>query len=185
MSDTHENTDEVPEPGEARAKSGEVTGLPVGQFPGGVQSFQALMRQVFAKAVERNWQKLIICDPSFEAWPLGESQVVEDLNRWIGRSKTFVMLAHRFDAVQSRQPRFVGWRSTWSHCIQCCSIATSDREPTQCMVWTPEWAFELQDPDSFAAISSENPRFRAELSSKLDNLQQRGRPSFPVNVLGL
>ena len=53
------------------------------------------------------------------------------------------------------------------------------------MVWTPEWAFELQDPDSFAAISSENPRFRAELSSKLDNLQQRGRPGFPVNVLGL
>ena len=53
------------------------------------------------------------------------------------------------------------------------------------MVWTPEWALELQDSDSFAAISSENPRFRAELSSKLGNLQERGRPGFPASVLGL
>jgi hypothetical protein len=179
------NTNDVPEPGANAPRLGERTGLPVGQFAGGVHSFQALIRQVLALAAERNWPTIIGCDPTYEAWPLGESQVIGDLNRWVGRGKKWVMLAHRFDVVQSRHPRFVGWRATWSHCIECCSIATSDRETTQGMLWTPEWALELQDSDSFAAISSENPRFRAELLAKLTHLQQRGRPGFPVNVLGL
>ena len=112
MSNTDEHTGDAPEPGEATAKVGEVTGLPVGQFAGGVKSFQALIRQVLAQAAERNWQKLVICDPTYEAWPLGDAQVIDDLSRWIGRSKTLVMLAHRFDAVQARQARFVGWRTT-------------------------------------------------------------------------
>lgn len=165
--------------------SGSATGLPTGHLAGGFISHQAMLRQVFALAEQRNWQKLVICDPNFEAWPLGEAQVVAHLNAWSGRGKELVMLAHRFDWVQSRCARFVNWRNTWSHIVSCCTVATTDREVTQGLIWTPEWALKLQDQESFAAISSENPRFRAEMASTLHNLQQRSRPGFAVNILGL
>ena len=160
------------------------TGLPIG-LQRGVASFQALVRRVMAQAVQREWSRLVLCDPDFEAWPLGESQLVADLMAWSRRGREVVLLAHRFDAVQARHARFVTWRKTWSHIVECCVVATTDRELPQGMIWTPEWALQVQDAEGFACIGSENQRFRAELSSKLDLLRQRSRPGFAVNILGL
>jgi hypothetical protein len=144
-----------------------------------------MVRQVFALAARRGWQKIVICDPDYDAWPLGESQLVADLNAWSGRGRELVMLAHRYDRVQARQARYVAWRQTWSHIVNCGVVATIDRDATQTLIWTPEWAMQMQDAERFACIGSENPRFRSELASKLAGFAQRGRPGFPVNVLGL
>lgn len=161
-----------------------LTGLSTGQMSG-IASFQDLVRQVFAQAVQRSWQKIILCDPNYEAWPLGEAQLTEDLNAWSKSGRELVMLAHHFDWVQARQARFVAWRRMWSHISQCCVLATTDRTATQTMIWTPEWAMQIQDGESFAGVASESPRFRSELLLQLEGLKQRGRPGFPVNVLGL
>lgn len=172
---------------EMTSKAGEgasATGLPTGQFHG-IASFQAVVRQVFALAAPRAWQKIVICDPNYEAWPLGEAQLVDDLKAWSSRGRELVMLAHRFDWVQARQARYVEWRKTWSHIVNCCVLATNDCEATQTLIWTPEWALQMQDAERFACVSSENPRFRSELASKLTGFAQRGRPGFPVTVLGL
>lgn len=167
-----------------QGERGEVTGLPVGRVAG-LHAFQQLVREVLAKAAERRWQKLVLCDPNYEAWPLAEAQPIQGLQQWAGQGREFVMLAHRFDWVQARQARMVHWRTMWSHVIACGAIATSDREAVQTFIWTPEWAFSLQDGDHLVGISSENARFRAELARKLENLKMRSQAGFPVNVLGL
>lgn len=163
---------------------GEMTGLPVGRIDG-LQAFQQMIRDVCAKGAERRWPQLIFCDPDFEVWPLAESLPMEGLQAWSQAGRSFTMLAHRFDWVQARQARLVTWRTMWSHIIYCGVIATTDCESVQTHVWTPEWAFSLQENDHLVGVASENPRFRAEVAEKLSRFKTRSRAGFPVNVLGL
>jgi hypothetical protein len=41
-----------------------------------------LIRQAFSAAAVQGWREIIVCDPDFGDWPLGERAVIDALNDW-------------------------------------------------------------------------------------------------------
>jgi len=55
--------------------------LKTGRFAGRV-AFAQLIRDSLAAAAAQDWNQLILCDASFEDWPLNERAVIDSLNAW-------------------------------------------------------------------------------------------------------
>ena len=93
--------------------------LPAGPFIGR-ESFRQLLRQSFAAAAERGWRELLISDPDFTDWPLGEPAVAESLHEWAQKTTgRCIVLARSYEAVPRLHALFVRWRSQWQHKIEC------------------------------------------------------------------
>ena len=54
--------------------------LPEGRLSGRTV-FVGLLRQAFAAAAEEGWTRIVLCDPDFADWPLGEREVVAALRK--------------------------------------------------------------------------------------------------------
>ena len=52
-----------------------------GRFSGRAE-FAELVRQALAAAAAQGWREIILSDPDFEDWPLGERAVAQSLNDW-------------------------------------------------------------------------------------------------------
>ena len=94
------------------------TGLLEGPFAGR-DAFRQQVRDALACAAAQRWRHLVLCDASFEDWPLGEAAVVESLQAWARVGRQFTMLAVGYDGLVRHHARFVAWRQTWSHLIDC------------------------------------------------------------------
>ena len=88
------------------------TFLPQGRFEGPTE-FSDLIRLAFATAASQGWREIIICDSTFEDWPLGERVVAQALNDWSKSGRKLTMLAKNYNEVMRRHARFVTWRRTW------------------------------------------------------------------------
>ena len=120
--------------------------LPSGPFPGAM-AFQQLVRDALACAAREGWREIILCDPDFGDWPLGERAVAQSLQAWSATGRRCTLLARRYDEVVRRHARFVTWRTTWSHIVEAQGLPL--RRPTgaaqchlepglgACTGWTP------------------------------------------------
>ena len=64
-------------------ESGAAHALPTGRFAGR-KAFQQLVRDALACAAREGWREIILSDPNFEDWPLGERAVAESLAGVVG-----------------------------------------------------------------------------------------------------
>lgn len=80
--------------------------LPQGRF-GGPAEFAELVRNSFAAAAAQGWREIIICDSTFETWPLGERVVAQSLQDWSKSGRKLTMLAKNYNQVMRRHARFV------------------------------------------------------------------------------
>jgi hypothetical protein len=158
--------------------------LPSGRFSGR-EAFQQLVRDALACAAREGWRELIVSDASFEDWPLKERSVVESLQAWSQRGRHFVMLASRYDAVQRDQPRFVRWRQTWSHIIDCRVCGSAEILDLPSAIWSPNWVMRRTDPQRCIGISGSEPDRRLLLRELLDEYVRNSSAGFASSVLGL
>ncbi len=105
--------------------------LPEGRFEGR-EAFRQHVRDALACAAHEGWREIILSDADFHDWPLGERAVVDSLNGWAKTGRRLVMLAKSYDEVTRTHPRFVRWRTTWAHIIECRRCAAVD--PSSCRV---------------------------------------------------
>ena len=61
----------------------------------GREAFRQLVRDALACAAREGWREMVVCDASFEDWPLGEREVVASLQGWARSGRRFVMVARR------------------------------------------------------------------------------------------
>lgn len=158
--------------------------LPEGRFAGR-QAFADLIRQALHAAAAQGWPRLLLSDPDFADWPLGERPVVEALNAWAGRGRHLQLLARDYTAVRLQHPRFVQWRVTWSHLVeaqQCAGAAGADLPSA---VWSPVWAMERLDLPHCIGSSGSDPARRLALRERLDRAWLQGATGFPATTLGL
>ena len=80
--------------------------LPQGRFEGR-QAFAQLVRDALACAAREGWREIILSDPGFADWPLGERAVAQSLQAWSAGGRRCVLLARRYDEVPRRHARFV------------------------------------------------------------------------------
>lgn len=159
--------------------------LPVGRFEGR-EAFRQLVRDALACAAREAWPELVLSDADFADWPLGESDVVENLHRWAGHRRRLTLLAADYEAVARLHPRFVHWRVRWDHLVLARKARAIHREDVPSVLWSAGWVLQRLDPVRSNGVSARETERLARQREQLDEwLQSRSAPGFPASVLGL
>lgn len=158
--------------------------LPTGRFEGR-QAFISLLRQALQTAAREGWPSLVLSDPDFADWPLGERAVVEALGAWAGRGRHLRLLAQDFDPVRRLHPRFVQWRTTWAHLVDAHALVSASAGEVPSALWSPGWTLERLDPLRCVGVSTTDGARRVALRERLDSTWLKGCPSFAPTTLGL
>ena len=158
--------------------------LPEGRFSGR-KEFQQIVRDALSCAAREGWREIILCDASFEDWPLGERGVVESLQTWAATGRHCTLLARRYDAMERSHPRFVTWRRTWSHLIEARGSAAADPLDFPSAIWSPGWVLQRLDPERCVGHSGREPERRVLLRETLNEWLLKSAPAFPATTLGL
>ncbi len=158
--------------------------LPEGRFEGR-EAFRERVRVALACAAREGWREIILSDADFHDWPLGERAVVESLQAWARPGRSLVMLARRYDEVIRSHPRFVTWRITWSHIIDCRRRATADPLDMPSALWASSWVLHRVDPERCTGVCTAIPERRVALRESLDEWMRHSSPGFPATTLGL
>jgi hypothetical protein len=152
-----------------------------GRFEGRA-AFAELVRQAFAAAAAQGWREIVLCDASFEDWPLGERVVAQSLQEWSASGRKLTMLAENYSELARRHARFVTWRQTWAHIVDCRRLASGELPS---VLWSPVWAFERLDLTHFTGVAGSEARRRVALKERLAECLLRSSPAFPASTLGL
>lgn len=163
---------------------GQGTDLPAGRFAGR-QAFQQLVRDALARAAQEGWRELILSDPDFADWPLGERAVAESLGAWSASGRHCTLLASRFDELAVRHARFVSWRRTWSHIIEARACGSADPLDFPSAIWSPGWVMQRLDPERCNGYSGAEPERRLLLRENLNEWLAKSSPAFAATTLGL
>lgn len=158
--------------------------LPQGRFEGPTE-FANLIRLAFAAAAAQGWREIIICDTTFEDWPLGERAVAQSLNDWSGSGRKLTMLAKNYSEVMRRHARFVTWRRTWSHIIECRANTAISLDDLPSALWSSDWVFQRLDLARSTGYSGEEAARKVALKERLDECLKLSSPSFAATTLGL
>ena len=151
----------------------------------GPTAFAQTVRAALARAAQEGWQAMVWSDASFEEWPLGERAVTESLQAWSGSGRQLVMLAHNYNSVLRYQPRFVSWRRTWDHIIDCRVCKTIDASEMPSALWSPHWAMRRLDLVRSTGVADLEPARRVLLKQELDECRRQSVPGFSATTLGL
>lgn len=158
--------------------------LPEGRFSGRGE-FAELIRQALAAAASQGWREIICADPDFADWPLGERVVAQALNDWSQSGRKFTMLAASYSAVPRQHARFVTWRQTWAHLIDCRSGRAASADAMPSALWSPGWALERLDRTRCIGVAGSDAPRRIALRERLNEHLLNSSPGFPATVLGL
>ncbi len=152
----------------------------------GRKAFEDAVRSALAEAATAGWRELILCDPDFEHWPLGERAVVESLTQWIGGNRRLTLVAMHFDEVARRHSRWVRWRNQWAHLVSCRTVVemSADDVPVLLLA-TGTLTLELDDRVRFLGRVSRDPTVALRARERVDVILQRSVEALPVTTLGL
>ena len=158
--------------------------LPQGRFEGPTE-FSDLIRLAFATAASQGWREIIICDSTFEDWPLGERVVAQALNDWSKSGRKLTMLAKNYNEVMRRHARFVTWRRTWSHIIECRANTAISLDDMPSALWSPDWVCQRLDLARSTGVSGSEPARRVALKERLNECLKLSSLAFAATTLGL
>lgn len=158
--------------------------LPSKRFSGRTE-FQQLVRDALARAAQDGWREIVFSDATFEDWPLGERAVAESLQDWAGSGRKFIMLAKNYDELIRRHARFVTWRRTWAHTIECWRCASADPLELPSAIWSPAWSLRRLDMERSTGVCGGEPDRRVVLRESIDEWLRKSSPGFPASTLGL
>lgn len=158
--------------------------LASGRFAGR-EAFEQRVRNAFIHAAREGWPEIILSDATFEDWPLRERAVVESLQAWSKSGRHMTLLASRYDEVLRHHPRFVAWRKTWGHIIDCRVWRAVAPVDFPSAIWSPAWSMHRVEPlHSVGTCGSERER-RVQLKELLDEKIRNSAPGFASSTLGL
>lgn len=155
-----------------------------GRFEGRTQ-FAQCVRDALAVAAQQGWSELVLSDPDFADWPLGERAVVDALQAWARPGRRFVMLAASYDELTRRHARFVQWRVHWSHLVACHACRAPDASAIPSLIWSADWSLRRLDAVHNTGWAGAEARRRTQSRELIDQWIQRATPAFPAAVLGL
>ena len=151
----------------------------------GRMAFQQLVRDALATAAREGWRELLLCDASFEDWPLGERAVIESLQAWSQAGRHFTLLAKRFDTVSAKHHRFVTWRGQWSHIIEARAVPSADAAEFPSAIYSANWVMRRLDVVRCKGVCGSEAARRVMLREELNEWKAKSSPAFAATVLGL
>jgi hypothetical protein len=139
-----------------------------------------------AAAARSDAAEICLVDPHFNDWPLNERAFVESLSQWVSSRRRLLVLAHSFDDVARRAPRFAEWRRQWAHVIQCRAAEEIEADQVPTVLFVPGLVcVRLLDRIHYRGTVSARPSDHVQCRESIDALLQRSAEAFPVTMLGL
>lgn len=158
--------------------------LAAGRFAGR-EAFAQQIRDALACAARDGWREIMVCDPTFADWPLGESAVQASLQAWAQQGRRLRLLAIHYDEVHRRHARFVTWRTTWSHLVECRACRSASPQDLPSALYSPAWVVQRLDVENSTGMCGGEAQRRVLLRQNLDEWWAKGSPAFSATVLGL
>jgi hypothetical protein len=155
-----------------------------GRFSGR-EGFEQLVRDALMRAAREGWPEIILSDATFGDWPMRERSVVESLYAWSASGRHMTLVATRYDEVLRNHARFVSWRKTWGHVIDCrvCRAVAPADFPSA--IWSRAWFMHRLDPQHSAGICGYDRDRSVQLKEVLDERIRNSAPGFSASTLGL
>ena len=148
--------------------------------------FHVALRAAFAEAATAGSRELWLADNDFADWPLGERDVIESLSQWVASSRKLTLLAHDFDEVARRHPRWVTWRRQWSHVVSCRSNAELEAgEMPTLLIAAGTVTVRLSDPVHHRGRVAHDRAEELRCKELFDAVSQRSEEAFPATSTGL
>ena len=151
----------------------------------GRKAFIDLIRQALQVAAQQGWKRMVWSDPDFLDWPLGERATIEALGDWSAQGRSLHLLAQDFSEMRLAHPRFVQWRTTWSHIVEARATGRGAGSDLPSALWSPVWTLERLDVRRNTVVATTDAARRVGLAERLDGEWQQASPSFPASILGL
>lgn len=151
----------------------------------GRSDFAELVRQAFAVAAARGWREIILSDPDFADWPLGERVLAQALGDWSKTGRKLTILARNYDEVLRKHARFVTWRRSWAHIVECRSSAEAGADSMPSAFWSADWVFERIDVQRCNGVAGSEAGRRVALKERLNERLLNSSPAFASTTLGL
>lgn len=148
--------------------------------------FHAALRAGLEEAQDAGVTTLWLIDRDFADWPLGERAIVERLQAWITSRRQLQLLALDYRDLAERAPRWVAWRRTWAHAVNCFEIHPElAGEVPSLMLLPGRLAVRLFDRERHRGSVERTAVELVRCRELVDALSQRASPAFPVTTLGL
>ncbi len=150
--------------------------------------FAEIVRSALERAAREQWKSMVWCDYNFHEWPLGERATIEMLNAWAGAGRSLVIIAQDYQPIIRHHARFVQWRKTWSHIIDCRARRGVNEEDFPSALWSPQWAMQQSQQREMGRnrwVVDLEPSPRMQLKETLDEHYRQSTPAFPATTLGL
>lgn len=156
-----------------------------GRFEGRA-AFDGQVLHFLQQAAAQGWSQIIVADADFADWPWGSAAAVELLHQWARHGGHMTVLAHRFESLVQRHPRWVQWRKTWDHRLQCRRLLSRDVSQVPSALWSPHWAVQRIDVARCVGVASAERSAIVPLGEQLQEwIRSASTPAFAATVLGL
>ena len=149
-------------------------------------AFRAAVLQAWTQALEARSRVLVLCDNTFADWPLGDVaglQTLSALVRLPGRR--LVLIARNYEPLRRRFPRFVAWRTTWSHAITALEPIDDGVALPCALLADRTLALQVVSTDPWEGGWVTDRGRLQSLAEQVDAVQRRSQTAFPVQATGL
>ena len=150
------------------------------------KDFLDAVRAAIALAAAGDASEIFLIDPQFNDWPLNERAIIDALTQWVSSRRKLTVVAHSFDELARRAPRFAEWRRQWSHVVHCRSVDDVEADQVPTILYVSDLvSMRLLDRVRHRGTVSGRPADHVESRESIDALLQRSSEAFPPTTLGL
>ncbi|MEO7152559.1 MAG: hypothetical protein ABIX46_12740 [Burkholderiaceae bacterium] len=148
--------------------------------------FIAAVRAALADVAQHGGRELWMLDLDFADWPLNEPAVIEHLRLWARPHRKLTLIAHDFDTVARRHPRWVDFRRTWAHVVECRTNTEVEAGRMPSLLLAPgRLVLRRFDPLRYRGSVSHDAASQLQTREVVEAVLQRSTLAFPPSVLGV
>ena len=106
--------------------------------------------------------------------------------QWAGANRKLTVLARGFDEVARRHARWVAWRRTWSHVVECRANNELEAGQMPTLLLMPGLlTLRLVDTEHYRGSVARSNADAVRAREQFDAVLQRSEDAFPVTNLGI